>query len=53
MKCEICRENEATYLVILHDENDSYTYKQSQRCDECVKIAERSYKNIEIKKLVS
>ena len=48
MNCEICKEKEATHKISIPDYKGNAA---KNRCEECLKIAENSYENLEIKKI--
>lgn len=51
MKCDICRINESEYRVKVADAYDKYQFKESYRCSDCAKRAERSYEKVTIQKI--
>jgi len=51
MKCDICKEVEAKYMVVLVDTDTTYQYQSTHRCDACTERAKRSHENIEITEL--
>jgi len=51
-KCQICKEKDSEYLVVIMNQSEIYKYKRSFRCDLCMDIAKRSHTNIEITKLL-